>query len=183
MRCPVPPRIPDIRGEEPFPLKHTTPRLFFFSLSLFSLTLLFSFYFLGYGVVLGSVRGDPSTASYWGVGYPMATSSNPLPSPSSWLFMYFLEWSGGYGYRKFARPGPQGPQPVGSRNQRFVGGLFSRKPRALAQYGVQGSVRKMGRWLPHAGDLLPHGSHPPFLITSPKGGMRWKQSWLPQPGD
>jgi hypothetical protein len=42
----------------------------------------------------------------------------------------------------------------------------------LAQCGVQGSVRKAERWLPHAGDLLPHGPHPPFLITSPKGGMR-----------
>jgi hypothetical protein len=29
----------------------------------------------------------------------MATSSNPLTSPSTVLFLYFLEWSGGYGYQ------------------------------------------------------------------------------------
>ena len=42
---------------------------------------------------------------------------------------------------------------------------------------VRGSEisQESGRWLPHAGDLLPHGPHPPFLITSPKGGMRWSR--------
>ena len=93
---------------------------------------------------MGSVGGDPSTALYWGLATPWQMSSNPLSSPSAWLFLYFLKWSGGYGYQKFAWPGPQGPQPVGSRIKRFfLGGLFSRNP---CSSPVRGSGDQSGKW-------------------------------------
>ena len=69
--------------------------LFFFFFSLFSLTLLLSFFFSLVWVVLGSVRGYPSTALYWGIGYPMATSSNPFPLPLPYLCIFL----GGAGLR------------------------------------------------------------------------------------
>ena len=87
MRCPVPPQIPERRGEEPFPLKHTTPRpvLLFFSLS-FSLTLLYMRFFAG-GAGCRSERSEHCLLL--GVGYPMATSSPTSLSPFfSWLCVF-----------------------------------------------------------------------------------------------
>ena len=90
MRCPVPPRIPDRRGEEPFPLKHTTAP-FFFSLSFLSHSY-FPFSFLGYGWYWGrsgDIRALPYTG---GLATPWQRHQTPSP-PSTWLFLYFLEWS------------------------------------------------------------------------------------------
>ena len=128
MRCPVPPRIPDRRGEGPFPLKHTTALFFSFSFfSLFSHTFIVLFLFLGMGGI-GVGQGISEHCLILGDWLPHGNVIKPPSSPSTRLFMYFLEWSGGYGYQNLSWPGPQGPQPVGSRSQRFLGGLFSRNP-------------------------------------------------------
>ena len=163
----------------PFPLKHTTPRFFFF----FSLTLLYYIYFFLGGPGEGSVRGIQALP-HTGGWLPHSSVFNPLSSPT--LRLCFIMGGGVLRYMAFDKyvwPGPQGPQPacsIGKRSgffERFVGGLF------LSPVRGSGISQEVGRWLPHAGDLLPHGPHPPFLITSRKRWDAAKQSWLPQPGD
>ena len=170
MRCPVPPQIPERRGEEPFPLKHTTPRFFYFFYSLSFLSHFFFFFWVW--VVLGSVGGDPSTALYWGVGYPMANVIKPPFLPFCLTIYVFFLSGAGLRLLKVGKARSAWTPACWIEESEVYGGVFSRNPCSyvvLAQWGVQGSVRKVGRWLPHAGDVPPHGPHPPFLITSPKG--------------
>ena len=97
-------------------------RPFFFFFSLFSHTFLFLFLFLGMGGI-GVGQGKSKHCLILVGWLPHGNVIKPLPSPSTRLFMYFLGWSGGYGYQNLSWPGPQGPQPVGdsvgSRSQRF----------------------------------------------------------------
>ena len=114
MRCPVPPRIPDRRGEEPFPLKHTTPRFlpFFFFFSLFLSHFYFPFIFLGMEGRSGEIRALPYTGGW----LPHGNVIKPPFFPLGYLCISRVGW--GYGYQKLSWPGPQGPQPVGSKVQR-----------------------------------------------------------------
>ena len=85
---PVPPQIPDRRGEGPFPLKHTTPRPVFF---LFFLSLFFSHTFI-YAFFAGGAGCRSERSEHClllGVDYPMATSSPTSLSPFfSWLCVF-----------------------------------------------------------------------------------------------
>ena len=94
------------------------------------------------------------------------------PSLPLYLTLRVFSWvERGYDFQIITARSARTPACWFEDSEVTFGGVFSRNPCSyvvLAQWGVQGSVRKVGRWLPHAGDLLPHGPHPSFLITSPK---------------
>ena len=112
----------------------------------------------------GEIRALPYTGGW----LPHGNFIKPRFFPLGYLCISRVGW--GYGYQKLSWPGPQGPQPVGSKVQRsFVVVCF------LGSSPVRGSgiSQESGEVVASCWGFASPWPPSPSLITSPKGGMRW----------
>ena len=73
----------------------------------------------------GEIRALPYTG---GLATPWQRHQTPFPLPLPDYLCIFLSVERGYGYQKLGWPGPQEPQPVGSRSRRFLVVCFLENP-------------------------------------------------------